>query len=306
MEDLTGSVNIRKMAKNHNVSTGTIANRLERLSHQVIIQNKIHKKDLILNEDLVADGFESFTVSQYFPENINLLVGKNSQYVYAFNHVTIRRKGRMTVFQKKKREFLDTRFPFRKNGIFESFRDLLKSMLEIWKPNNNVSLTLYTDEKKEYGRAVLSFRELTDKMIFGQFHHSLTNSRIRRDMENNLFPVNYMDREIRKDLAAYRRETVCFPRNVAAAMGRLSIYFYYHNYLKPYRIMNKVDGKVTHAFMANIKDSGNSTKKRGTLFVFRFFVSHHELDEFESNIWFKRLPTPLKKGKEYIPAYYGG
>ncbi|GAB1432910.1 hypothetical protein MASR2M29_15350 [Spirochaetota bacterium] len=41
-----------------------------------------------------ADGFESFDRSQYFPNQINLVLGKNSQFLYDYSHTTIRRKGR--------------------------------------------------------------------------------------------------------------------------------------------------------------------------------------------------------------------
>jgi len=37
-----------------------------------------------------ADGFESFCVSQYFPNNIQLLVGSDSQHVYQIDYATIR------------------------------------------------------------------------------------------------------------------------------------------------------------------------------------------------------------------------
>jgi len=68
------------------------------------------------SEDLAADGFESFCVSQYFPNNIHLLVGSESQFVYEADHVTLRRKGRMTTEQRRRRELLDRRFRPRSTG----------------------------------------------------------------------------------------------------------------------------------------------------------------------------------------------
>ncbi|GAB1481198.1 hypothetical protein MASR2M78_00130 [Treponema sp.] len=51
---------------------------------------------LALEENLVTDGFESFTQSQYHPCNINILVGTNSQFLYGTTFAPLRRKGRMT------------------------------------------------------------------------------------------------------------------------------------------------------------------------------------------------------------------
>ena len=58
-------------------------------------------------EELVADGFESFVRSQYCPNNIHHLIGSESQYVHACDLAHMRRKGRMTGRQKRKRERLE-------------------------------------------------------------------------------------------------------------------------------------------------------------------------------------------------------
>jgi hypothetical protein len=50
-----------------------------------------------------------------------------------------------------------------------------------------------------------------------------------RTTGNPLFAVNYADREIRKDLAEHRRETVCFARSAAMSMARLWVYVADHN-----------------------------------------------------------------------------
>src|SRR6056297_1148452 len=61
-------------------------------------------QDLGLTEDVAADGIESFVEDQYQPNNINLLVGSNSQFLYDFDYAHLRRKGCMTEYQKQQRE----------------------------------------------------------------------------------------------------------------------------------------------------------------------------------------------------------
>jgi hypothetical protein len=57
--------------------------------------------------------------------------------------------------------------------------------------------------------------------------------------------VNYLDREIRKDLAEHHRETVCFARSQLMSDARMWIYLVWHNTDKPYRISPRQD--VSHA-----------------------------------------------------------
>ncbi|MBN1412811.1 MAG: hypothetical protein JW969_18335 [Spirochaetales bacterium] len=301
---LISSMSIRSLARFFHVSTGTIANKLERLNHQCIIKNRLLLKDFKLKEDVVADGFETYAVSRYFPENINVLVGKNSQFVYSFNHVTFRRKGRMTRKQKKKRSFLDKIVKFQYKGIFKSFRNLLDELTRLWDPAIYSPIILFTDEKIEYAEALKSNPYLHKMKQNKLFNHVKINSQELRNKKNPLFSVNYMDREFRKDLAAYRRKTACNARNVSAAMGRLSIYSFHHNYIKQFRINNRSEYHETHAFIAGIPNADITGILNDNFFENRYFLSHYSITKFEMDIWMKRLKTPLKKGEEYVPAYY--
>jgi hypothetical protein len=77
----------------------------------------------------VADGFESFCCSQYFPNTITLLVGAILQYVYAIDHVTIRRKGRNDGKAEEKRGMLETRWRAEAGGIEKSFTRIAHEVL---------------------------------------------------------------------------------------------------------------------------------------------------------------------------------
>ena len=64
---------------------------------------------------------------------------------------------------------------------------------------------------------------------------------------NPLFPVNYMDREFRKDMASHARETIQFSRNVNEGMLRMSLYMFDHNFFKSYRMAHKEKRHLRHA-----------------------------------------------------------
>ena len=87
-----------------------ITNRISRLARQAIAVHVELLSQLALSEDLVADGFESFAVSQYFPNNIQVLVGKESQYWLFSDFAHLRRKGRMTEYQKLRNQQLQAAF----------------------------------------------------------------------------------------------------------------------------------------------------------------------------------------------------
>ncbi|GAB1481491.1 hypothetical protein MASR2M78_03060 [Treponema sp.] len=68
---------VSSIARHLHCSFGSAQNRLERLGRNAIFMQSKLMESLAFKEDLVADGFESFTKSQYHPCNINILVGKN-------------------------------------------------------------------------------------------------------------------------------------------------------------------------------------------------------------------------------------
>lgn len=283
------------ISRDFGISTGTVANKITRLSRQAIAVHEVLKKEIVLNDSLVADGLESYAVSQYYPNNITILTLSNSQYVYYFNYISIRRKGRMRMIQKEKREELEKLYlPFPK-GIEIAFLYLLFEIEEMNKKSNHIYL--YTDEKKEYTRALMrhiyGYKELT---------HIKINSKRMRNYQNKLFSVNYINRQIRKDLANHVRETVCFARNVNNCMERLVIYMMYHNYMKIFREKLRGKDNRTHAEMAGIE--GKKIKQSlESIYTDRRFLSLENISDSFEELWNRMLVTPLKYESEYLPAY---
>jgi hypothetical protein len=244
------------------------------------------------SEDLVADGFESFCVSQYFPNNITLLAGKESQYLYFANYCTLRRKGRMTVRQKQRREQLEKRWKADPQAIKTAFDEVVEFI-----PATFGTQKLYTDEKREYVRSV---KQRLDKKPIIQVRIS---SKLPRTVRNQLFSVNYLDREIRKDCANHVRETVCFSRDVNNCMERLWVYFIYHNYRKRYRIQS---GEMrTHAEVAGIERGEVKRLLRG-YYTKRSFLSLTTVAGALKALWLRSLETPLKgvsdRARQYATA----
>jgi hypothetical protein len=134
----------------------------------------------------------------------------------------------------------------------------------------------------------------------GLLVHRRTSSKKARTTRNELFSVNYFDREIRKDCAAHHRESLCFARNVSASMNRMLLYVFYHNYLKPYRIV--AEEMPVHAEVAGV-GKVRIAAELGRVFSQRVFLSRERVYGFWRKLWVKELVTPLKQDPEYLPAF---
>ena len=209
-----------------------IQNRYERLARMLLAFQAEHRSRLVPREDFAFDGFESFSRSQYYPNNINIVVGTKSEFIYTMGYSQLRRKGRMTEGQKARRlELEKERGKAPRNAVEKSARQLLGNIIKFIQDKDLGKKELRTDEHKAYVRALRSLEDAD-----ACFEHLQYSSKARRTRHNPLFPVNYVDRCFRKDLANHVRETLQFARCPAAMMVRLAIYQVCHNFLKPRRV----------------------------------------------------------------------
>jgi transposase-like protein len=248
-KSLNSASGIRNISRDLYVHNRQIINRMIRLSRNIMIISQMLSETLPFQEDFAADGFESFIKSQYFPDNYNILVGKDSLYLYQIDYSHLRRKGRMTKAQKKTRARLEKIYKAAPDEIMKSFIDIFLYVARHTNRRESV-VNIGTDEKKDYIRAIRKC-DLVNRLIReGKWNHVRINSREPRTGSNPLYPVNYMDREFRKDIAMFVRESVKFGRNVNNAMRRINIYAFWHNFLKEYRINDNREKFPTHFEMA--------------------------------------------------------
>ena len=292
--------NIRDMARDFSVSVDVVLNKIERLARNCIAVLQNLQNELILQEHLAADGFESFTVSQYFPCHINLLAGTASQLIYWFDYVTLRRKGRMTDEQKEIRAELEKYFRADPKGIQKSFRRLYLYLSQLIRDARLPSVRLATDEHPAYVRAARGHLSLKTLKTQGRYTHLRVSSKAPRTMMNPLFAVNYLDRQLRKDLAEHVRETVCFGKNVSRVLDRFVVYATYHNLQKPFR-------EVRGDFRSHAEVAGLSSENVGSLcygmYSRRAFYSKAKPEGSLNRVWLRRYLTPLKEKPERLPLH---
>jgi hypothetical protein len=295
-------MSVRSLAKSFGCSCGSVINRCDRLARQAIAAHAELRPFAVRHEDVCADGFVSFDRSQYFPNNITLSITSRSRYVLSFTHATLRRSGRMRKDQKKRQAELYKCLQFESRALERSFTEILDSLAAHRPPSGNKALVLITDEKLEYRRAFHAHRLFRDQDETRRAIHWTVSSKLPRTYFNPLFPSNYLDREIRKDQAAHRRESTCFCRNVTNGLSRMAGYLGWHNYRKRFLIKAPAAWTQTHAEEAGIAPTLIARTRR-KMFTRRAFLSLIALDEVEKKIWKKAFPTTGDQRAAYLPAF---
>jgi len=296
VDSLVSSSGIRDMARQFKCKPKAIQNRIDRLARKASALTAQIVNSINLNEDLVADGLESFIYSQFFPTNINILIGQRSQFLYFFNAFYFHRKGRMTDWQKERAKEVYRNAQFEEKAPSKAFKQLLDVVADLLDNSTKETLTLDTDENTIYRYQFKKHERM------GNVQHRTTNSQKKRNSQNKLFSCNYLDRETRKDMAEHGRETTQFGRNMNNSMNRFSVYTFWHNFKKPYRINKWKNGKEieykTHAEAAGIS-RGLAAEIGNRLFDdsrIHFFTVKHQLNSFQAALWKKELMNPVNPG----------
>lgn len=303
LESLSASsMCVRALGHALGLSCDSVQNRFDRLSRQSLTCHARLRPKAKSFDSISIDGFVSFDRSQYFPNEITIALTSQSRYILSFTHATLRRSGTMRTSQKERRDVLYSGLSFEHGAVERSFRELLDGLAQERPPSRFKPLVLITDEKPDYARALRRHMSFRSQDETHRIAHLTVNSQLPRTTSNPLFPSNYLDREIRKDQAAHRRETTCFARSASNNMTRLACYLTWHNYEKRFLIRAPQRMTSTHGEMAGI-DRTALTRERKAMFQERAFFSREKLDNVERRIWMKAIPTPGQGNSRPLPGY---
>ena len=287
---------IRAMSRKLHCSRSVVANRIMRLSRQMLALQGEMQEGHELQESLVIDGFISYVQDKYHMTSLNLIVGSRSCLLYGFTVTQLRRGGRMSESQKRKAERIRRTEAIPSMLDEDSFR-LWGMQIDALTEGVRDRVTVHSDEHKGYPPML---EQLHRPVI-----HETTNSREPRTVHNPLFPVNYMDRELRKDLSEHVRKTCCEARSVQAQCERLVVYQYHHNHRKAYRINAPADQRhITHADMAGVRPEVSRRLSR-TRLGHRIPFSHcrEQLSWFGRILYLGLLPTAGRVAWTAVPKF---
>ena len=272
-ESLLSGSGLRQVARFARCSPSTVMTHAARLGRHALLFLERHRPELP-GEPIVIDGFESFAFSQYYPLHLNLAVGAESHYVYAFSESELRRKGRMTSAQKAKREREEAEVGRPDPKAIEN--GILALLAQVLPPKSEA--TVHSDDHAAYPRAI---RRLEAREI----RHVVTSSKKRRTARNPLFPANRQDLMLRHSSANHRRETLAFSKLRAGVIERAAWQVVFMNFLKSFS--EKTQDPTPAERLGIVK------RKLGVRFVLRerLFASQIALPEAWRRYYERLVPT---------------
>jgi transposase-like protein len=266
----------RQIAREARCHHTTVMRHAARLGRHALLYLRAHGPQGPLTEPVVGDGFESFAYSHYHPLYLNLIVGAVSHFCHAFSFTELRRKGRMTLQQKRRRAQLEARWgrpdP---RGIEHGMAVALK--LAAPEPQ---ALVLRTDAHADYPRA-LRHPSLRGYAI----HHQCTSSREARTARNPLFPVNRFDLLLRHNSANHKRETIAFSKLNQGVIERAAWLLVWLNFTKPF---SERHGGGTPAMRLELSERSIPIRD---ILSRRLFASRVELPAEWARYYWGEVPT---------------
>ena len=216
-----------------------------------------------------------------------------SQFVLGVHAAVLRRKGRMTEKQKLQREKLEKEWKAAPNAIYKSCKGLFALGCRISFAALQIPIHFFTDEKKEYACALDHLQPYSEWKEHEALIHTTVSSKEPRTLGNPLFPVNYLDRQMRKDLAEHVRETVRFAQRIEFSLERAVIHLGHHNFFKSFRSRKK--GLLfTHAEKVGM-DPKVVRKLREESLRKRAFPWRYDLEDWQVDIWKRSIGIPIHK-----------
>ena len=212
----------RQMGRAQCVSPSTIELQAARIGRHMLLFHEQHRPRGTPDEALVVDGFETFEFSQYWITHLNTVVGSESHFTYATTVAELRRKGRMTPRQKRRRTELETRYG---RPDPKSIEKTVAEALALVVPSGSPEVRLLSDEHKAYPRAL---KRLPDR----EFRHAVTSSKAPRTPYNPLFPANLLHLLMRHSGSNQKRETIAWSKRNQSMVWRDAVHRVWRNWAK--------------------------------------------------------------------------
>jgi len=271
---VVGCMANRQIARALGCAPSTVTHQISRLGRHCLLFQAQELERIASVGEIVIDGFESFEYSQYFPFHHNVAVEVESGYFLFHTDSPLRRKGRMTAHQKRRRRELEAALgkpPPR--AIQTSIRELLEPIAA-----KGDTLAIRSDDHKAYPPAM---RQLGCRIT-----HSVTSSKERRDNRNPLWEVNLVDLMIRHSTAAHKRETIAWAKRRQASAEKLAIFQVWRNYVK----RRWENGPAESSAM--LKGLASRLMRAGDILSGRWFRQHTSLPRCWSHYYDRAVETP--------------
>ena len=202
------------------VAGSSLQRQSSRLGRHCLLFQQAHAPKKPPAEPLVLDALVTFEFSQYWPFELNLLIGKRSHFIYGFTESELRRSGSMREDQAERRTELENRHGRPDPRATERAVEQLLRLI----PAPSDGPLLHSDEHAVYPRVA--------KKVFPEVVHVRTSSRLARTRGNPLFAANLADLLIRHSSSNHKRETIAFSKRRQGAVERAAVFQVWRNFIK--------------------------------------------------------------------------
>jgi transposase-like protein len=277
----------RQIARQFGVSPETVLAQAGRLGRHSLLFHRRHGHRGPIQEPVALDSFESFEYSQYYPTHYHVALGSKSHFCYGFTDTELRRKGRMTSSQKRRRSRLEDQLG---RPDPSSTEKEVAELLRILAPTAQ-EMTLHTDEHQAYPRSIRRVRHLN-------ITHRTISSRAARTPMNPLFPVNLWDLLVRHSGADHKRETIAFPKRRQCAVERMWVFAVWRNFIKSFSEQKR---DASPAMRLGVTDH---LWKVEEVLGERLFPERIGLPPRWADYYWKRIPTrAVPRGRKHSKCY---
>jgi transposase-like protein len=279
---LTACSAFRQLGRSWRVAHSTLQRQASRLGRHCLLFERTRRPQRAPEEAVALDGFLSFEHSQFWPFELNVLVGTQSHYVYGMTESELRRSGRMTASQKRKREQLEA---LHGRPFGQATRVAVEQLILLAAPGGE-PLRVVSDEHRQYPRA---FRRLPHAI-----EHETCSSRRCRTARNPLFVVDLLDLLIRHGGSNHKRETIAFSKRRQGALERAAVVVVWRNHVK--RISENDRRSPTPAQALGLADAALTTQD---VLLRRLFPSLVPLPEPHRRWYWRLVPTRQVPGTRH-------
>ncbi|MDQ7087153.1 MAG: hypothetical protein Q9Q13_04510 [Acidobacteriota bacterium] len=236
-DELVGCSAHRQIARACKCAASTVSRLAARLArHAITFQARTLQALEAIDEPVVYDHFESFAHSQYFPLGLGTAYAQDSRLLLSLDLAPHRRCGRMSDYQKKRRDRLEALYGKPKPQAYaRALRETLDRLLA--KVPQGQRLRLVSDDHKQYALAVSRHprHERIDHLRLANPRRGpkgSPRSAAARRRDAALATVDFAHQFLRHSLSHQRRETIAFARRHSSLAEQIFTHGVWLNYVK--------------------------------------------------------------------------
>jgi transposase-like protein len=219
-----GCMATRQIARTVKASPQTVSEHIARLARHAMLWQVARTSGVKAEGPVVIDGLRSFEYSQYHPIEHHVAVEKDTSFVLYHTESELRRSGRMTPYQRRKRRKIEQRIG---RPDPQTVRKDVGELLEVSLEGLSCAI-VHSDEHHAYKQAI---RKLELSVT-----HRVTNSKKRRTQHNPLYEINLLDLWIRHAQSNHKRETIAASKRRQASAEKLSLLQLWKNFIQRRRV----------------------------------------------------------------------